>query len=102
MMSSKLPKRLVGLKSFHTDAYEALIRRLVSARKEAGLTQQELASRLNKHQSFVSKFERSERRLDVLEFITVCRALSLDACSIIRNVEDSWFRGSNPNEQSDA
>ena len=48
------------------------------ARRQAGLTQQHLASRLNKHQSFVSKFERRERRLDVLEFVTICRALNVD------------------------
>lgn len=89
------------MRSFHTDEYEEFIRRLVTARKEAGLTQQELASRLNKHQSFVSKFERSERRLDVLEFITVCRALGVDAYSIIRETEYSLFRGSNPIERAE-
>lgn len=102
MMSTELPKRLVELKSFHTNEYEAFIRRLVTARNEAGLTQQELASRLDKHQSFVSKFERSERRLDVLEFIMVCRALGVDAHSIIRDVEDSLFSESTPDKGAES
>ena len=90
------------MKSFHADEYRAFVRRLVAARKEAGLTQQELASRLDKHQSFVSKFERSERRLDILEFITVCRALGVDTYSIISEVEDSLFRESSPSDRTES
>ena len=47
-------------------------------RKAAGLTQAELAQRLNRPQSFVSKYERGERRLDVIEFGEVATALSVD------------------------
>jgi len=50
----------------------------VQARKDAGLTQQELAMRLGRPQSFVSKTERGERRLDVIEFLEVAQALNLD------------------------
>ena len=89
------------MKSVFTDEYERLLRRLVSARTEAGLTQQDLASRLNRPQSFVSKYERRERRLDVLEFVVVCRVLKVDACSIIREVEDSLALESNPSGQSE-
>ena len=85
------------LKSIFTDEYEALLKRLVAARREAGLTQQDLATRINRPQSFVSKYERGERRLDVLEFVMVCRLLMVDACSIIREIEDSLFQESNPN-----
>ena len=77
------------MKSLFTTEYEQLLRRLVSARKEAQLTQQALASRLDKPQSFVSKYERRERRLDVLEFLLVCRQLNVDPCAIIRELEDS-------------
>ena len=89
------------MKSVFTDQYEVMLRRLISARTEAGLTQQDLASRLNRPQSFVSKYERRERRLDVLEFVVVCRVLKVDACSIIREVEDSLSRESNPSGQSE-
>ena len=90
------------MKSVFTDEYKVFLRRLVSARREAELTQQELASRLNRPQSFVSKYERRERRLDVLEFVIVCHVLKVDACSIIREVEESLLRGSNPREQSES
>ena len=89
------------MKSFHTDEYEAFVQRLSLARRQAGLTQQDLANRLNRHQSFVSKFERCERRLDVLEFVTICRVLGLDACHIIREVEDSLFEISDQRGQAE-
>jgi transcriptional regulator with XRE-family HTH domain len=51
---------------------------LLQARKDAGLTQAEISSRLKRPQSFVSKYERGERRLDVVEFGEVARALGVD------------------------
>jgi ribosome-binding protein aMBF1 (putative translation factor) len=58
-------------KSIHTDGYRDLIDILVNARKKAGLTQQELADKLRKPQSFVAKYEGLERRLDIAEYIRV-------------------------------
>jgi transcriptional regulator with XRE-family HTH domain len=60
---------------------------LVEARREAGLTQVELAKKLGRPQSFVSKFERGERRLDVTEFLDVARALGIDAARTILDLE---------------
>ena len=51
---------------------------LVLARKTADLTQSELAARLKRPQSFVSKYERGERRLDVIEFRAVACALGVN------------------------
>jgi transcriptional regulator with XRE-family HTH domain len=48
---------------------------LVEARQSAGLTQVALAKKLGRPQSFESKFEHGERRLDVIEFLDVTRAL---------------------------
>ena len=75
------------MKSIFTGEYESLLESLISARKAVGLTQQELALRLTKPQSFVSKYERRERRLDVVEFVTICRSIDLDPCRIIRKIE---------------
>jgi predicted transcriptional regulator len=47
-------------------------------RKAAGLTQRELADRLHKPQSFVAKYEGGERRIDVVEFLTVCQPMGVD------------------------
>ena len=60
---------------------------LVEARREAGLTQVALAKKLGRPQSFVSKFERGERRLDVTEFLEVARALGIDAARTIADLE---------------
>lgn len=67
------------MKSTRTPRYQELTSRLKSARKGADLTQQELADRLGKPQSYVSKYESGERRLDVAEFMEVATALGLDA-----------------------
>ena len=54
-------------KSIHSEEYKYVISRLIKARKKAGLTQQEVALKLEKPQSFISKSEIGERRLDVTE-----------------------------------
>lgn len=51
------------------------------------MTQQEVADRLNKPQSFVSKYERRERRLDLVEFVKVAKAIGIDPCRIVREIE---------------
>ena len=57
---------------------------MVKARKSAGLTQRELAKRLRKPQSFVAKYEGGERRVDVLEFIEICKAIEADPNKLLR------------------
>lgn len=59
---------------------------LIAARKQADLTQAELSSRLNRPQSFVSKYERGERRLDVVEFGEVAQALGIDPAKFLANL----------------
>jgi transcriptional regulator with XRE-family HTH domain len=56
----------------------------VQARSDAGLTQAELSARLKRPQSFVSKYERGERRLDVIEFCEVAAALGIDPVRFLR------------------
>lgn len=73
-------------KSVHTVAYKRLIALLVKAREEAGLTQRQLAARLDCHPSWVAKVEMGERRLDLVEFIRVCRAVGQDPVPIVRKV----------------
>lgn len=65
-------------KSVHSTAQIRLQAVLKDARDRSGLTQQELAKRLQKPQSFVAKYEGGERRLDVIEFVTIARALGAD------------------------
>lgn len=62
-----------------------LLLRLI--RKEAGLSQQALASLLGKPQSFVSKYESGERRLDILELRHICQVLSLNISEFVKRLE---------------
>lgn len=55
------------MSSIHKEEYRLLIKALVRARKAAGLTQEEVADKLGVHQSFISKIESCQRRIDVLE-----------------------------------
>lgn len=75
------------MRSLHTKPYQAFIAVMVLARKEAHVTQHELARRIKKPQSFISKYERLERRLDVPEFIFVARALGIDPSKLLRRVD---------------
>lgn len=59
---------------------------LINARKSANLTQTELSKRLNKPQSYVSKYERGERRLDVVEFLEVSNALNINPMALIEEL----------------
>ncbi|EAZ90459.1 transcriptional regulator, XRE family protein [Crocosphaera chwakensis CCY0110] len=59
---------------------------LINARQSANLTQTELSKRLNKPQSYVSKYERGERRLDVIEFLEVCNALNIDPVILLKKL----------------
>jgi len=74
------------MKTIHTEAYQHLLVLLVEARKAAGLTQQELSERLGRPQSYVSKFERGERRLDVVEFLGIARSLGIDSHDVMDSV----------------
>ena len=76
-------------KSTHTEEYERFRLQLIEARRSVGLSQVDLATRLDKPQSFVSKFERGERRLDVVEFRQVAEAIGVDPIRFLRKVYGS-------------
>ena len=65
-------------RSTHEAQYQGFLRLLRELRLQAGVTQQVLAKRLGNTQTFISKVERGERRLDLVEFVEVCEALDID------------------------
>jgi transcriptional regulator with XRE-family HTH domain len=65
-------------KSLRSPEYGRLIATLVAVRKNAGVRQQALATKLRRPQSFVAKYEGGERRIDLVEFVTIVRALGAD------------------------
>ena len=63
---------------------------LRSVRREAGLTQSQVADKLNQPQSYVSKYESGERRLDLLELKAVCNATGVSLEKFVsRFLEDA-------------
>gem|GEM_PF-1129818 len=69
--------------SVFTKRYRLLLSILISLREQKGLSQNQLAVKLKKPQSFVSKYERGERRLDVVELLDITRVLQADPHEII-------------------
>jgi transcriptional regulator with XRE-family HTH domain len=65
---------------------------LAAARRRASVTQQELAARLGKPQSFVSEYERGQRRVDVVEFLVVSLALGVDPVELFGEIARSAGR----------
>ena len=78
--------------SVFTQRHQEFVRFLVEARKAAGVTQVELAARLDRPQSFVSKVERRERRIDVIEFCQVAEALGHDPSKLLKEFADQKRR----------
>lgn len=74
-------------KAIHTAEHDELCRLLRELRERAGLRQVDVAMRLNEPQSFVSKYESGERRLDVIEFRAVCSALGFEYLEVLANFE---------------
>ena len=75
-------------KSITSQEYRTFLRQLRLARKRSGLNQIELAARIGETQSFVSKCERGERRLDVMELRVFCRAFGISMSAFIEALED--------------
>jgi transcriptional regulator with XRE-family HTH domain len=81
--------RSTTIKSLHSPQQVAFCELLIKARKTAHLTQQELAKKLKKPQSFVAKYEGGERRIDVVEFLRITGAIGADPLKIIRALRAS-------------
>ncbi|MBK7950646.1 MAG: helix-turn-helix transcriptional regulator [Deltaproteobacteria bacterium] len=71
--------------ALHTQRYRRFLDRLKNARVEAGLTQAEAAAKLKKPQSFVSKCEAGERRVDVIELEDFAKAYGRPILSFFRS-----------------
>ena len=73
-------------KTVFSQPYQRLVEVLADARRDAGLTQAELAARVGKDQSFISIIEGAQRRVDLLEFYALARALELDPVELFQAV----------------
>jgi DNA-binding XRE family transcriptional regulator len=75
-----------GRKSLHTPAYGKILALLKQMREEAGLTQEELAKRLKRTRTYVTKCELGERRIDVLEWLQFCRGCEADPVAALTKI----------------
>lgn len=69
-------------KTIHSREYQIVVDKLRTLREASGMTQRDLASKLDREHSFVWRMEKGERRLDVVEFHSVCNALGVKADKI--------------------
>lgn len=74
------------MKAMRAREYDVFLEVLTAARTAQGLTQSIVSRRLKKPQSFVSKYESGERRLDVVEFFAVCKALDKDPAALLKEM----------------
>lgn len=74
-------------KSVYTHEYRTLLRLFRETREAANITQVELAEKLGQTQSFVSKCERGERRLDVVQLRTICGLLGISLTEFVAEFE---------------
>lgn len=79
-------------KSITSQPYEHFRSMLIQARNNANLTQVEVAARLRRPQSYVSKYECGERRLDLIEFLEIADVLDLDVVSFINSLRKSILK----------
>ena len=76
-------------KSLFTRKHAQLRKLLTKARKDAKLTQTALAERINRRQAYISRIERGERRIDVVEFLELAHALGINPTKFIADFERS-------------
>lgn len=74
-------------KNLYTHRQRILLDLLRKIRKEAGLRQDDVAERLGRPQSFVSKYESGERRLDILELYDVCGAIGVTLNDFVKQLQ---------------
>ena len=77
-------------KSIFSAEYDAFLVLLRKTRENAGLTQVQAAAKLKRPQSFVSKCESGERRVDVVELMRFCEAYGIDATVFVRQMPRGW------------
>ncbi len=70
-------------KSIHLDKYRIMISLLREKRESMGITQIQLAEKLDVGQTIISKIETCERRLDVIELMSICSAINISFIDFI-------------------
>ncbi|RVH04379.1 helix-turn-helix domain-containing protein [Sinorhizobium meliloti] len=73
-------------KTLGSGAHAALVALITEKRKAAGLTQDDVAMALGEHQSFVARLESGQRRIDVIEYLTVAQVIGFDPAEALKQL----------------
>ena len=73
-------------RDLHSPRYQALRELIREERKARGITQVQVAMKLNRPQSYVADFERRERRIDVVEYLALANAIGFDPLALLADV----------------
>ena len=84
-----MPCKRPSKKSLFSPRYDAFLRLLKEARNSAGLSQADAAKKLGRPQSFLSKIENGERRVDVVELIEFCEVYGISAADLVVRLQRS-------------
>ncbi|HVY78383.1 MAG TPA: helix-turn-helix transcriptional regulator [Solirubrobacterales bacterium] len=71
------------MKSIHDPRYVEMLGRLRRAREAQGIGQKELATRVGRPQSYISKIETGDRRVDLIEVLDICRVLDIELEAVV-------------------
>jgi transcriptional regulator with XRE-family HTH domain len=74
-------------KTLQSAKHKALIELLVSKREAVGLTQAEMAKNLGEYQSFVARLESGQRRVDIVEYLTISKVLNFDPLKALAKID---------------
>ena len=80
-------------KGIYTSRQKELLHLLRQLREDANISQKQLAERINRSQSFISKYENGELRLDLLELYEICEATNVSLQDFIRRFEGKINEG---------
>lgn len=81
-------------KSIYSEAYSRFLEELRDARTQASLTQLQVAERLGQTQSFISKMERGERRIDIVELKAICEVIGISFPTFAKQLDKILNDGS--------
>lgn len=74
------------MKTIYKIRYQYIINHLIHIRKTKKITQQQIANKLNKPQSYIAKIERCERKVDILEFIEICEVMNINPIDVLQDI----------------
>lgn len=76
-------------KTLFTDAHRMVVEILVKARHDAGMLQSDLARCVGKDQSYISNIERNQRRVDIIEFYDLAKAMNRSPVELFRQIVEN-------------